>query len=61
MPSIYESFCTELALCVMNKDMDRYDQVYEIARKSCPECFSSKAKVKYESNVFNIILNKIET
>jgi hypothetical protein len=60
MPSIYGSFCSELAMCVINKDMDRYDEIYALARKSCPEHFNSKAKVKYESDVFNIILNKIE-
>ena len=61
MPSIYGSFCTELAICVINKDIDKYETIHEIARKSCPACCSSKAKVKSESDVLNIILNKIET
>ena len=66
--SIYASFCRELAKsfreidlngeCVLVQDIDRYDTIYEIARKSAPSCFSKANKTKYESDILQLLLNK---
>ena len=57
--SIYKSFCKELAQCVRDQDMDGYKTVYKIARKSAPSCFSKENKTKYESDIFQLLLNRV--
>ena len=59
-----KSFCDELVKCLKNKDMDKYADIREIARKSCPEFFSDKEKsdsailqmfIKINNNNSNIL------
>lgn len=59
LTNIYKSFCHELATCVMNKNMGKYEIVYEIARKSAPAYFSKKNKEKYESDILRIVKQQI--
>ena len=57
--SVKEMFCIELANCLIEKDMDKYDYIYEIARKSAPSCFSSKNKCTIESYILQIYMGKL--
>ena len=61
LSTIYKSFCHELATCVVNKNMGKYEIVYEIARKSAPSCFSKKNKEKYESDILRIVQQQIRS
>ena len=58
--SLYSSLCRELAQCLIDKDLEGYQTVYEIARKSDPSGFSETNKERFESDVLKILVDNIK-
>ena len=52
-------FYKELVSCLKDNDYDKYKDVYDIAKKSAPECFSNKKDV--DSKILQMLIDSNET
>ena len=57
--SLYTSLCNELANCLFKRDLDKFDDVYEIAMKSDPEHFSKKNRYLADLHILQIYNDKL--
>lgn len=58
--SLYTSLCNELANCLINRDLNKFDDMYEIAMKSDSIHFCKKNKHMADAQILQIYLDKLK-